>query len=604
MQSLFIFHNIHLRRMVKKKSHSEFIQEFKAINSAITVLGIYKNNKSKIAVKCNRCGWEWSPAATSLLRRHGCPQCAGVKQKNHQEFVEELRSKRDDVIIISPYVKALQKSKFKFLKCGHECEITPAHILSGRGCPVCSFARRGASQRLTMSIFLERLHAIDPNLVILGNGKYINNRTHIPLICKACGKEYNIRPHDILSYHGCPNCHKSNTSYFEKFIYHSFIHILGKSHVISRDKTVIGAELDIYLPGLKAAIEPGSWYWHKNQLEKDRNKHLLCENKGIRLITIYDRYNNTTTIPFDHCLTTPYDLSLPRNTNKLIEMTLKVMSEFGLNPNIDINDWEKIRIKAQIDSRRITTQKFKQELSRINSNVEIIGDFIRSNIKLPVRCKICNYEWTATPSSLRLGSGCPQCAGTLKITHEQFVAKLQVLQPDIIPLTKYINCKTKITVRCNVCNHIWSTQPYHLTAKSGRTGCPKCSRKVRKSHDDFVEEIARLSPSIKIIGTYMNTNNPILVQCRKCNNMWYSYPGNLLKGSGCKKCKVQETTMQKRKKVICIDTGEIFNTLQEAAAKYHISNSSICMCCNNYPKHSHAGGLRWAYMTYQHPTEL
>lgn len=63
------------------------------------------------------------------MRGHGCPKCAGTMRKSHAEFVEELKSRRDDVIIVGPYVKALEKTRFRFLKCGHEWDVTPAHIL-------------------------------------------------------------------------------------------------------------------------------------------------------------------------------------------------------------------------------------------------------------------------------------------------------------------------------------------------------------------------------------------------------------------------------------------------------------------------------------------
>ena len=51
--------------------------------------------------------------------------------------------------------------------------------------------RKGASQRLTMEIFLERLHKIDPNLVASEGATYINNHTLMPLqslICSYSGR--------------------------------------------------------------------------------------------------------------------------------------------------------------------------------------------------------------------------------------------------------------------------------------------------------------------------------------------------------------------------------------------------------------------------------
>ncbi len=217
-----------------------------------------------------------------------------------------------------------------------------------------------------------------------------------------------------------------------------------------------------------------------------------------------------------HC-----DLVSRRNTDKLIEITKKILSEFGLNSDLGTSEWEK----------------------------------------------------------------------------NDFVERLNLLQPNIIPLAEYINIDTSIRIKCKVCGYIWSTQPYHLVAKHNRTGCPKCANKARRTHDDFVKEIAKLLPTIKIIGTYVSRHKPIVVQCSACGKTWQAYPGNLLRRSGCKSCKLKNTIQQRSRKIRCITTGEIFNTFREAAEKYSIS-SAICLCCKNDPKHKHAGGLEWEYIIF------
>lgn len=520
--------------MVKKMNHREFVRALKARNLKITVFGTYRNSLFRVAVKCDVCGWEWAPIGGSLLRGHGCPKCGGTMQKSHAEFVEDLKSKRDDVIIVGPYVKALEKTRFKFLKCGHECDITPAHILSGRGCPLCGHFRRGASQRLTIETFLKRLHKIDRNLVVREGAKYVNYTTPMPLRCNVCQYEYEIKPSDVLNSRGCPNCHRACTSFPEQFIYHAFVRMLGESEVLSRDKTAIGAELDIYIPALKAAVEPGSWYWHKNLVARDLEKQLLCKDRGIRLITVYDHYD-ATTVPFDDCLVTPCDLAARRNMDRLIEMTRTLFAEFGLNLNLDISEWEKIKKSAKKDSRRITTEEFKAELAGINDKIEVIGEYTKANDKIKVRCKVCNHEWSVAPTTLRRGSGCRKCTGTLQLTHDQFVERLNLLQPGMIPLTKYINMKTKVTIRCKACGYEWLVSPIHLVSKSDRTGCPRCSNKTRRTHD-------------------------------------------------------------RSRKVRCVTTGEVFDTLREAAAKYNISSSTIGQCCSDPPKLKRAGGWEWEYI--------
>lgn len=48
-----------------------------------------------------------------------------------------------------------------------------------------------------------------------------------------------------------------------------------------------------------------------------------------------------------------------------------------------------------------------------------------------------------------------------------------------------------------------------------------------------------------------------------------------------------------RKKVICIETEEIFASIKEANLKYNILSSSICNCCKN--RNKTAGGFHWQY---------
>lgn len=56
-------------------------------------------------------------------------------------------------------------------------------------------------------------------------------------------------------------------------------------------KVISPKELDIYLPDLKLAIEYNGLYWHSNKRQKPEyhlNKSLVCREKNIRLIHIYE----------------------------------------------------------------------------------------------------------------------------------------------------------------------------------------------------------------------------------------------------------------------------------------------------------------------------
>ena len=66
-----------------------------------------------------------------------------------------------------------------------------------------------------------------------------------------------------------------------------------KDTIIHIDRTVIyPQELDIYIPKLTLAIEYNGIYWHSIEHNNDKDYHLkkslLCREKGIRLIHIYE----------------------------------------------------------------------------------------------------------------------------------------------------------------------------------------------------------------------------------------------------------------------------------------------------------------------------
>lgn len=67
------------------KSHEQFVEELFLINNCIQVIGKYNGAKSKIEVKCLKCGHIWSPVASSLISGYGCPCC---KRSKGEEKIE------------------------------------------------------------------------------------------------------------------------------------------------------------------------------------------------------------------------------------------------------------------------------------------------------------------------------------------------------------------------------------------------------------------------------------------------------------------------------------------------------------------------------------
>ena len=110
--------------------------------------------------------------------------------------------------------------------------------------------------------------------VFYGRKKFVKN-SDIPKIVKYA-TEYNF---------------KGGISHSEKDIV-DFIRSIYSGEIVENSRSIIPPlELDIYIPEKKLAIEFNGTYWHSDQcIDKNYhfNKSRQCEEKGIRLIHIYE----------------------------------------------------------------------------------------------------------------------------------------------------------------------------------------------------------------------------------------------------------------------------------------------------------------------------
>lgn len=88
---------------MKRKTHEEFVSEMKIKHPNIIILSKYKNDKTKVLVKCLIDNYEWYAVPNRLLRGIGCPCCSNrvvVKGINdlwttHPEIAKLLKNPED-----------------------------------------------------------------------------------------------------------------------------------------------------------------------------------------------------------------------------------------------------------------------------------------------------------------------------------------------------------------------------------------------------------------------------------------------------------------------------------------------------------------------------
>ncbi|EFS9388098.1 hypothetical protein H2Z72_000907 [Escherichia coli] len=184
-------------------------------------------------------------------------------------------------------------------------------------------------------------------------------------------------------------------------------------------------------------------------------------------------------------------------------------------------------------SRKLTHEEQVAAIAKVNTDVEVLGKIVNCRTKVLCRCKVCNHKWMITPDKLKHGYGCPKCAGNIKLSHEEQIAAIAKVNPDVEVIGEITGGHKKVLCRCKVCDHEWLPVPSHL--KRGY-GCPKCAGNAKLSHEEQVAAIAKVNPDVEVIGKIINNGTKVLCRCKVCDHEWSAIPYSLKCGRGCPKC--------------------------------------------------------------------
>lgn len=193
---------------------------FNKVGNEYTVLGEYKNNKTKILIRhnCNLCNnHEYYVIPNNFLcNGTRCPKCNELKGKRntrytHDEFLQIIKNLvNDEYTVLSSYKN--NKTKVKFIhnsnKCNfHQFEMTPqAFINQGQRCPMCSKMMRVKKQAKTHEEFLKDFYKIHSKNEYEVIGRYVNAHTPIDILHKKCNKISKSSPNNLLNGSKCVYC--------------------------------------------------------------------------------------------------------------------------------------------------------------------------------------------------------------------------------------------------------------------------------------------------------------------------------------------------------------------------------------------------------------
>lgn len=125
------------------------------------------------------------------------------------------------------------------------------------------------------------------------------------------------------------------------------------------------------------------------------------------------------------------------------------------------------------------------------------------------------------------------------LTNEEFLEKLLIKNPDVIPLDKYEASKKPISFKCKKCGYVWSARPNDILAGKG---CPYCANKVvipgkndiATTNPEFVRYFANLEDAYTFS---IGSNKKALMRCPHCGfERMYKIADLKWHGFGCSIC--------------------------------------------------------------------
>lgn len=235
-------------------------------------------------------------------------------RKSHEDFVNDVKEINTNIIVLSHYVKSTVKVDLECSICHHKWSSFPYNILSGRGCPKCKNTSTGNRCRKSQELFVREIKEINPDIKIIGD--YKGRTKEIEVKCLKCGRTWNVLPPVLLRGGSCSSCCSSyGEQKIEKYLIDhdypfesqkTFDSLLGLGGRLLR--------YDFYLPDQNLLIEfqgrqhempvdfsgddeKGAENRFDIQTEHDKRKRNYAQKNNINLLEIwhYD-FDNIDTI--------------------------------------------------------------------------------------------------------------------------------------------------------------------------------------------------------------------------------------------------------------------------------------------------------------------
>jgi Protein of unknown function (DUF2726). len=225
--------------------------------------------------------------------------------------------------------------------------------------------------------------------------------------------------------------------------------------------------------------------------------------------------------------------------------------------------------------------EFIKEIKNKNPEMEILGEYTGSKKKIKVKHKPCGRVFDARGGDLIRGLGCSVCSGKAKKTTASFIEELKIINPNITVLGKYTGIFKPIKVQHNICNYIWYPTAKNLIAGHS---CPNCANNIKKTTEQFITELNKVNKDLKVLDEYINDRTKIRIE-HICGNIFGAAPSSLLRNIGCPHCNESkgEKFLSKFLKSNNIPFVSQFNLVKNPKTNYWLKSDFAILNKNGEP---------------------
>lgn len=188
-----------------------FKNEIAKLHPEVEIIGEWNGIDAPISCRCKECNFEWNYKPHSI-RTTGCPRCNGsvTRKWTHEEYVEKINELFDgNIVVLGHYKNMNTKILHKCNKHNYEYMMNPIHALRRQGCKLCGYEITSEKRTKPLDVFLKQLHEKRGNEYSYISG-YINSSTNATFRHNMADGTYHdfvMTPNSMISSkYNCPCC--------------------------------------------------------------------------------------------------------------------------------------------------------------------------------------------------------------------------------------------------------------------------------------------------------------------------------------------------------------------------------------------------------------